>query len=155
VFKKNCSVCSSPFETNRFAQVTCSEQCRREYRRHFNRDYHRQYYQKNPNMRKQFLLNKKINYNKNREQLFNSIGSKCVICGSQKRLSFHEIFGKNHIRLDVQKGFDYILTHSEDFIALCSFHHKFVHQFAKCGEWNKFKELVEKLRLLNHIENST
>jgi len=96
--------------------------------------------------KEEWLTNKKHWYDSYREKLFNQIGSKCVICGSQKRLSFHEIHGKRHNLLNTKKGFEYVLTHKEDFIVLCSFHHMFVHQFAKCWEWNKFKELIEKLR---------
>jgi len=113
-------------------------------RNHYNRE---EYWKDKPKKRqtkKQKNYKAKKTYSENRQKLLNLIGDKCLICGSTKRLIFHEINGKNHLT-NGTSAFIYYFDHYKDFITLCYFHHKFLHQFAECRNWGLFQLLVSKL----------
>lgn len=50
------------------------------------------------------------------------IGDRCAICGSTKKIHFHEIHGKKH-----ETSFKYYIEHVKDFIPLCTKHHGKIH----------------------------
>lgn len=58
------------------------------------------------------------------------IDNKCVLCGSTKRLCYHEIHGKQH------PSRKYVLDHYEDFVPLCSGCHIGIHRFIRRGKIN-------------------
>lgn len=86
----------------------------------------------------------KHKYHNKRNELLKLIGDKCVICNTTKHLVFHEIHGKPHLTNGTE-AFKYYIENYKDFITLCTFHHRFLHQFAKCHNWELFKTLIEKL----------
>ena len=56
---------------------------------------------------------RKISQNQ-RKLLENLIGSKCIVCGSNRFIQFHEIHNKKHPIL-----FSYYFKHIKDFVPLC------------------------------------
>jgi len=109
------------------------------------KEYHRKHYVKN---REKYLKRRKESYqtrNKEpREKLLKIIGSSCVLCGCSRCLNFHKIGGKKH-----PMTFEYYFNHREDFVSLCYYHHRIIHQLAILYKWDLVKELVEKLRIKN------
>jgi hypothetical protein len=64
---------------------------------------------------------------KARKRALEIIGSRCIICNSDKRICFHEIHGTSH-----SIGNIYVyLNHSQDFVPLCYTHHRIIHELAK------------------------
>jgi hypothetical protein len=77
---------------------------------------------------------------RNKQKAFSLIGDKCVICGSTKRLCFHEKHGINHNK---ETSF-----HPEDFITLCYLHHRFIHTLAQMSNETRTRavELAEQIK---------
>ena len=111
------------------------------------RDYSKQYYQKNkekwikysktPERKKwQKEYDKKYykqhqkhenryhkEYRKNKyEKIRKLFGNKCCICGFDRMLMLHEIYGKEHI-----VSLKYYQEHKDDFALTCFFCHKGIH----------------------------
>ena len=86
----------------------------------------RQYYKKHPEYRERDSKRVLNYYKQLRKQCKELIGNSCIICGSNKRLSFHEINGKKHMT-HRSKDLKYYITHYQDFIPLCGKHHSMLH----------------------------
>lgn len=80
-----------------------------------------------------------------RAKIRSILGTKCVVCGSTKRIIFHEIHGKSHD----QANLNYTLKHIEDFVSLCWCCHIALHNLARNGKLN----LKEFLRLRKILRN--
>lgn len=75
---------------------------------------------------KQFNRAKRRNI---KERLSERFSSKCIICGRDKRLTFHEADGKPHKPFTCMSSeeFEAILK-TGDFLPLCHFHHNLLHR---------------------------
>jgi hypothetical protein len=94
------------------------------------------YYKKN---KEKILEQKRLKDIEFKRKLCELVGDKCVICGSTKRLCYHEIHGKPH------PSRKYVLDHYKDFVALCSGCHVGLHRFLRRGKIN-IELLVQLLR---------
>ena len=104
------------------------------------RAYQKQYRKKN---RESIRQRNREYVKKLKRQIDQILGTKCVICGSTERLRCHEIYGKPHIY-----NLYYVINHSEDFVRMCEFCHKFVHNIAR----NSNKPLnITKLKYLLNV----
>jgi len=114
--------------------------------------------------REQYLKRRRENYRKNktrflqrnekyrqqrREELFSLIGRKCIVCGTEEKLHFHEVHGKDHQQSNPFKDYKYIETHYKDFIPLCNKHHFIIHGLVEHCDLDKLVKLVNLLRELN------
>jgi len=75
------------------------------------------------NKKESIILTVKEYQRKIRQQLLNIIGDKCFICNSTSRICFHEIHGIPHKNCKP----NFYLSHPQDFIPLCYYHHKLIH----------------------------
>jgi len=159
VFKRNCAVCGSQFETINFNKKTCSKLCQKKYRRAYLYEWERNkrltdktYREKIQKWHRETYRKYKKKYNKRnkrnreilKEKALKFIGSICIICGStERRLIFHEIHGKKHIL-----SMKYYSEHAKDFVPICQRHHQFVHDLASLPKEKieKIMELIEVLR---------
>lgn len=112
-------------------------------------EYMRNYYKTHP---EQYIHLKALireNRLKTRLECEKKIGNKCIICGSQEKLSFHEINGKPHYTNRKDSQDKYYLENYQDFVPLCQKHHRFIHFLAKSlsseAELDKSVELIKKL----------
>jgi len=82
-----------------------------------------------------------------RRRIENLIGNKCILCGENKKLCFHEIYGKNHYIICKSYSncttLKYILKNIKDFVPLCRQCHKCLHLYKKIKNTKKFKELEQ------------
>ena len=61
-----------------------------------------------------------------REIIYNKIGRKCLICGTEENIHFHQRYGKKHPCTLL-----YISKHSSDFAPLCKDCHRQIHCLAR------------------------
>lgn len=76
---------------------------------------------------------------KRRKEVEKIIGTQCLICGSTKKVCFHEIHGKPH----PHARYRYVLNHPEDFVPLCFDCHEALHRYVKIKNKKKFEELAK------------
>jgi hypothetical protein len=102
-------------------------------------DYARDYYQTH----KSYFKKKDALYQaRGRKELMKILGNKCILCGSQKKLRFHEIHGKPHSTHAKD-----ILKHIEDFVPICQKCHRCFHTLIK-----KVKDINQIIQLLKNIQ---
>lgn len=84
-------------------------------------------------------------WNRKRKEVEQLLGDKCIICDSNKHLQYHEVHGKSHPFS--RSGMNYILKHPEDFVPLCGWCHKMIHQIARnTDKLNEILEIVRKIK---------
>lgn len=131
--KSKCPICGNDFEKYNNNQKYCSKKCRKISLQKRSGKYNQNYWKKN----KEIIQKKR---RKEKEKFYQLIGNKCIICGNDKRIAFHEKNGKEH-----KFRPSYYLEHFKDFITLCYFCHKTIHRYAVIkSEFTD--ELVENLR---------
>ncbi len=80
---------------------------------------------------------------KRREQLYEKIGRKCVLCENTEKIAkicFHEKYGKKH-----KHYLKYYKKHYEDFLPLCNKHHRMLHWLYEV-DINKVLELLKNMQ---------
>lgn len=83
-------------------------------------------------------------YREFREEAKKLVGNKCIICGFENRICFHEIYGKDHtFNGDWQKSLRYIIKHHKDFVPLCRPCHTALHKLVREGSIKEFFRLVK------------
>ncbi len=100
----------------------------------------KRYYLKNL---ERFRKEGREDYREQRKKALELIGDKCLVCGySGRKLTFHEIHGKNH-----DKNMKYLIEHPKDFVPLCYPHHRLLHfLFSLSPEDHKvYKRLLRSL----------
>ncbi len=75
--------------------------------------------------KKQYRIIRKQHTKGLRQKLLTLIGDKCIFCGSQKKIDFHEKNGKEHVN-----SLRYYLDHPKDFVPLCRYCHLALHYIA-------------------------
>jgi len=110
---------------------------RKKNRKH-NTEYVKQYYRNH----KSYYKKKDALYQaRGRKQLLKLLGRKCVLCGSRKKIRFHEIHGKKHSLHSKD-----ILKHIEDFTPICFDCHRLFHTLIKrTKDINKIIQLLKKM----------
>lgn len=131
-------------EKERHYRKTHRDACRKRNRRFYRKNREkmlakrREYYYKNKEKARKYgrEYSKKL-----KKELVKLLGSKCIVCSSQKLVCFHEIHGKKH-----PLNYSYVKNHIEDFVCLCYRCHKTVHQIA-----NNIEKIEKYLRLAKKI----
>jgi len=118
-------------------------------KREYMKNYYRKYWKTHPEQykkHKELVKKERLNL---RVEIEKKIGNRCVICGSQEKLSFHEINGKPHYNSHKDSQEKYYLDNWQDFIPLCQKHHRFIHFLAKTlhseAELEKAIEIIKRL----------
>lgn len=90
-----------------------------------NKESKRKYRQNNKDKIKAYNKTRNLEIRaKRRNELEQILGTKCKICGKEKRIICHRKNGEPHESKDTYKM---VLEHPEDWIRLCEFCHKGVH----------------------------
>ncbi len=100
--------------------------------------YHTEYMRKYRN-RAGYKAKSCERYLKHRAFLKKEIGANCCICGDDKRLIFHEVYGKTHTIT-----FKYYREYIKDFVPMCYGCHRTLHRY-----FNKQEKLSPFLQKLN------
>lgn len=87
-------------------------------------------------------------YNK-KKQIEKQLGNKCVVCGSDFHIHYHEIYGKKHER----GSQSYVLNHIEDFAVLCIKCHYFIHYYVKLSTKANINKMKESIKILMDSNN--
>jgi hypothetical protein len=89
---------------------------------------------------KEAELNKVRNYRKKcKQKNLVLIGDKCLVCGTELSICYHEKHGKRHN--ENTQPF-YYLKNPDKFIPLCYKHHKIVHELAEIDNLSLIKILA-------------
>lgn len=90
-----------------------------------------------------------------REQLQKKLENRCYVCERHKgltkskirrlSLSFHRINGKLHPKAVTHEGLDFINSHIDEFVLLCSYCHGMVHKFKNSGKKYLFSDKIRYL----------
>jgi hypothetical protein len=107
-----------------------------EKRNQYLKQWHKNYYQKH---KKEIDSQNRLWTAIKKLAVLKLIGDHCIICGTTKHLTFHEIHGLTH-----RYKLKYYCEHSQDFITLCRTHHNAVHIINEYPEVvnYKFKSLA-------------
>jgi len=63
-----------------------------------------------------------------RKEAYKVLGGKCVFCGSQENLNFHQKSGEGH---GGKRVWRLVLKYPEQFVLLCNRHHMYLHGMAR------------------------
>ena len=148
---KICAICQKSFNAITSLQTNCSEECRKTYRNLYSKKWRKNKYHNNSKWREIQKEKGRDNYfkdpeknitSKKRERTFlkQLIGNRCILCGSKKRLTFHEIHGKKHPLCS-----SYYRNHKEDFVSLCQRHHVTLHIFASIKDKEMFIKIGKRM----------
>lgn len=148
--RRSCVVCETEFIPKIFSQTVCSSGCREERKKETSLAwYHKQDKTLLNKKRRKYrqahkveLARKSRKYKRTRRlKCLRELGDKCIICGSTKKIKFHEIYGKDH---DKYEAWGYVLKHLKDFVPMCRDCHRALHHLAK----KRKMDMEEFLRLL-------
>jgi len=124
-----CVLCGKDYIAVAPLQKTCSKECRKSKDKKALKEWNL----RNPDKMKEYNKNRlakdpdvwKKKYHKDRAEIFDALGNKCIVCGHDNPLHFHV----DYIPTMIGSGYrhprhkKWILDHIEDFRILCANHH--------------------------------